>query len=366
MKGETTRWLKLAFGLVAAAGFVWLLARGLDPAALARAFSRLSVRAVLLALAFMAGAHALRIVRWWWMLRALEPDLPASACIRPFLASMAINNLLPLRAGDALRVLGFRRQLRSPAMRVLGTLVVERALDLVFLSGIFFVCLLGLPAGAFPPHFVTATVWLAGAGMAVLLASMLFLPAIGHLSGHAFRSLHERLPGRFLAGRRWPAALSRQGAHLTAALGIVRSTPRTLALLALSAVVWVCEGGAFVVLAEALMPGAAPLGPWLSLAAGTLATALPAAPGYVGTFDYFAALGFSAYGAAPETAVALALTVHALWVPLTAVGLACYWLPSAAGNSTASHPASSQPWNTTASPTCRTEGVKRRSPPSAK
>ena len=101
MKGGTTRWLKLAFGLIAAAGFVWLLARGLDPAALARAFSRLSVRAVLLALAFMAGAHALRIVRWWWMLRALEPDLPASACIRPFLASMAINNLLPLRAGTA-------------------------------------------------------------------------------------------------------------------------------------------------------------------------------------------------------------------------------------------------------------------------
>ena len=104
-------------------------------------------------------------------------------------------------------------------------------------------------------------------------APRLFLPAVGHLSGHAFRSLHERLPGRFLAGRRWPAALSRQGAHLTAALGIVRSAPRTLALLALSAIVRVCEGGAFVVLAEALMPGAAPKSPphwvccWLPSAA---------------------------------------------------------------------------------------------------
>ena len=68
-----------------------------------------------------------------------------------------------------------------------------------------------------------------------------------------------------------------------AALGIVRSTPRTLALLVLSAVVRVCEGGAFVVLAEALIPAAA-----------------------------------------------LALIVHALWLPLTAVVLACCWLPSAA------------------------------------
>ena len=33
---------------------------------------------------------------------------------------------------------------------------------------------------------------------------------------------------------------------------------------------------------------------------------------------------------------------------------------------TASHAASSHPWNTTASPTCRTDGARRRSPSSAK
>lgn len=323
-----TRWLKLAFSLAAAAGFVWLLARGLDPAALARAFSSLSVGAVLLSLAFMGCAHALRIVRWWWMLRALEPSLPVGACIRPFLAGLAINNVLPLRAGDAVRVLGFRRQLRSSAMRVFGTLIVERTLDFVLVSGIFFVCLLGLPAGAFPPHFVTAAAWLAGAAMVVLLVSMLFLPAIGRISGHAFQSFRERLPGRFLAGGRWTEALPRQGAHLAEALGVVRSTPRALALLALSALVWVCDGGAFVVLAAALMPDAAPLAPWLSLAAGTLAMGLPGGPGHIGTFDYFAALGFAAYGSSPEIAAALALTFHALWAPFTVVGLVCYWLPS--------------------------------------
>ena len=43
--------------------------------------------------------------------------------------------------------------------------------------------------------------------------------------------------------------------------------------------------------------------------------------------DYFAALGASAYGATPEAAAALALTVHALWVPVTAAGLLCYWAP---------------------------------------
>ncbi|KPK48900.1 MAG: hypothetical protein AMS22_14540, partial [Thiotrichales bacterium SG8_50] len=54
----------------------------------------------------------------------------------------------------------------------------------------------------------------------------------------------------------------------------------------------------------------------------TLATLIPSSPGYVGTFDYFAAQGIAAYGAAPEVSVAFALTVHAvLWAPLTAAGL---------------------------------------------
>ncbi len=83
----------------------------------------LSASVVVFALAVMAVAHAVRIVRWW-LLRTLEPSLPFGARVRPFLSSMAVNNVMPFRAGDALRVPGFRRQLRSPAMRVPGTLVV--------------------------------------------------------------------------------------------------------------------------------------------------------------------------------------------------------------------------------------------------
>ena len=322
MSSAKGRWLKLAVGCAATAGFAWLFARELDADALGRAFAGLSAPVVVLALAFFAVGVAVRLVRWWWMLRALEPGLPVGACIRPFLASMAVNNVLPFRAGDVLRVVGFRRQLRSPAMRVLGTLVIERALDVVVLSAVFFVCLLGLPDGALPRGVVVAAMWLAGAGMAAILAPMLLLPL--------FERFRERLPGRrFLAARPWTKAISRHGAPLVESLGLVRSLPRSLALCALSAVVWLCEGAFFAVVAAALGADSAPLGPWLSLSAGSLATAIPSAPGYVGTFDYFAAQGLAAYGAPPETAAAFALTVHALWwAPLTAVGLILYWLPA--------------------------------------
>ena len=318
MSSATARWLKLSIGLAATAGFVWLLAGEVDLEALGRAFAGLSVSTVLLALAFLAAGCALRIVRWWWMLRALEPTLPLGACAGPFLAGMAVNNVAPFRAGDALRVLGFRRQLRAPAMAVAGTLVVERVLDVAVLTGILFLGLLGLPDGAFPRGFVVTAASLAGAGIVAILALPLLVPVPGR-----FR---ERLPGRrFLAGRRWAQAVVRHGAHLAEALRLARAPRRMLALLGLSAAAWACEGAVFATVAAATRAGAEPMGPWFSLAAGTLATAIPSAPGYVGTFDWFAAQGLEAYGASAEVAAAFALTVHAvLWVPLTAAGL--FWL----------------------------------------
>ncbi len=80
----------------------------------------------------------------------------------------------------------------------------------------------------------------------------------------------------------------------------------------------------FATVAAGIRAGAEPMGPWFSLAAGTLATTIPSAPGHVGTFDWFAAQGLEAYGTSAEVAIAFALTVHAvLWVSTTAAGLFC-------------------------------------------
>ena len=113
-------WIKPVIGLAITVIFVWLLAHGLDVSALSHAFAELSLPLLVLALLFLSAGYTLRIVRWWWMLRVLEPSLSLKACVWPFLTSIAVNNVMPFRAGDALRVFGFRQQLRSPAVRVLG------------------------------------------------------------------------------------------------------------------------------------------------------------------------------------------------------------------------------------------------------
>ena len=52
-----------------------------------------------------------------------------------------------------------------------------------------------------------------------------------------------------------------------------------------------------------------------------MATLIPGTPGHLGTFDYFAVLGFSLYGIGRTDGASMALLIHLLlWLPVTLVG----------------------------------------------
>jgi uncharacterized membrane protein YbhN (UPF0104 family) len=97
----------------------------------------------------LAVGMAARTIRRWWMLRTFDRSLPLARCVRPFLASLTLNNTLPPRAGDMVRVVGLRGTLPASPGRVLGTLVIERVLDLLVLLVISFAAVLGA-ARVFP------------------------------------------------------------------------------------------------------------------------------------------------------------------------------------------------------------------------
>jgi uncharacterized membrane protein YbhN (UPF0104 family) len=292
---------------------VSLLARRVDWSEVQRMLAGADWRLLLLALLALAAGMGTRITRWWLMLRTREPTLPLSSCVRPFLASLALNNTVPLRAGDVVRVFGFRRTLKAPTAHVAGTLVLERLLDLLVLLSILFVCLIGT-AGVFPRPF------LVGAGIAGGVA-LLALGLLTFFPGGVTAALQGLVSGVF--GRRGRApAVSGAVAQLTESVGLLRYPGQAARLLGLTLVAWLFEGGVFASVMWSLDIDVSLAAAGLSLGAGTLATLLPSSPGYVGTFDYFTALGLTAYGASPVAATAFALLVHLLlWLPVTVVGL---------------------------------------------
>jgi len=307
-------WGRTLLGLIVAAGFVTLLARRVDWSEVERVLAGADWRILLVALLVLSADMGARVTRWWLMLRTLEPALSLSSCIRPFLASLALNNTVPLRAGDVVRVFGFRRSLGTPTAHVVGTLVLERLLDLLVLLAILFVCLLGT-TDVFPRPFLVGA-GLAGGAAFLALGVLTFFP--GTVAGAL-----QRLVARVFSRWKWAPAAAKAVTQLTASVGLLRYPGQAARLLGLTLVAWLLEGVVFACVMWSLQLDLGSAAAGLSLGAATLATLLPSSPGYVGTFDYFAALGLTAYGAARVAATAFALLVHlVLWVPVTVVGLA--------------------------------------------
>jgi uncharacterized protein (TIRG00374 family) len=313
-RSSSRRWLRIGVGWLVAAVFITLAFRRVSFDAVIAALATARSAPLLLALVAVAAGFTVRIVRWWWMLRALEPALPVRACVRPFLVSIAINNTVPLRVGDVVRAVGFRSTLRSSAMAVAGTLIVERLLDVVVLLGLLFAGLLALGHAVVPRPFVvvgSVVGVLAGTG----LLALIFLPA---LLRRTVAWVIERVP-------LVPALVRGRCLHLAEqlfdALLVLRPVSRTLTLLAATVLAWGLEGSAYACVAWSLGADGSLFAPWFALATGTLATMIPSSPGYVGTFDYFAVQGLTAFGASHVVALTFALVVHLLlWLPVTVVG----------------------------------------------
>lgn len=315
--GGARRWLRPVVGVLIAAAFMYLTLRRLEWSAIRDAWRSVAPAALVLGVLALAAGYTVRVVRWWWMLRVLDPALPLANCVRPFLASIAVNNTVPLRAGDFVRAFGFRGALRVPPAKVIGTLVVERVLDMFVLLALFFAGLVGVARGAVPAGFVAAGTVLFGLCLVGILTLV--------LAPRFVETLVARVLLGPLAGRAWASRVHGAAEQFFGTLTQVLTRGRALQLLGLSLLGWALEGGLYAAVAWALHSGGGALGPWFALATGTLATLLPSSPGYVGTFDYFAILGLTAYGATRTAAAAFALLTHfLLWLPPTLVGALCF------------------------------------------
>lgn len=293
--------LGIAVSLVA----IVLVLRSVNIGETIEVLKRADLRWVLVGAAFSTTDLAFRGLRWQRLIRPLAA-VPYLAMLGYLLIGYAANNVLPARLGELVRshYLGDREGVSRAS--ALGTVVVERVVDLVAVVAIATTALLVLSVRG-----VLAGAVLIGAGITGLFLVVLGLAIVAH-----------RLPGadRIAAVlRRWPR-LGELGRSLQGGLSVA-AQPRTVveALLA-SAAAWTCA-----ILALAAMGQA--LGLQLSMGAAALITsgvalagAIPAAPSNIGTFEAAAIAAGTTVGLAPESALALGVLSHAMILLVTSVG----------------------------------------------
>jgi glycosyltransferase 2 family protein len=250
------------------------------------------------ALAVIACNFALRGWRWHRIMRyAAIPHRTRDAFGLTLVGYMG-NNVLPARGGELLKIgiLGARTSARR--REVLGTVVVERALDAAVLAALFVVLTwAGVEGSA------------GGEGTAALAAAALAAAAIG-LAVY----LRLRRGGRF---ERFAAAI-RPVARASKLFARREGVP----LGALSLLIWGLDGFSFMLIGRSLGIGLDPLAAMGVIVLASLAAAVPAAPGYLGTFDAALLLGLNAAGVEGGSAVGVLLLARFMYfVPVTIAGL---------------------------------------------
>lgn len=260
-------------------------------------------------LALVAGSIGIdvliRTVRWQRLLAPIRA-VAFGHVLGYLLIGYLANNVLPARLGELVRshYLGDREGMSRSA--TLGTVVVERVVDTAVVVAIAALAIIVLNVRG----IVTGAVQ-AGAAVVALLIVMLAIGIAAH-----------RLPGAGMAAAwigRWPR-LGQAVGRLRGGLAVA-GRPRTLAeALILSVIAWGATMLAFAAAGQAvgleLRFGEAAL-----MSSGVaLASAIPAGPGYLGTYELAAFKIAEALGRPAEPAFAVALIVHVTIFLITSGG----------------------------------------------
>ncbi|RLS41802.1 MAG: UPF0104 family protein, partial [Planctomycetota bacterium] len=109
------------------------------------AFRSANYRLLPLLLVMLAAFYTLKAYRWKLLLSPLGEYRTWGDCFGPMLSGFAVNNVLPARIGEIVRVLVFARRTAQPIASVFTTVALERILDTLAILLLLGVGLVSLP-----------------------------------------------------------------------------------------------------------------------------------------------------------------------------------------------------------------------------
>jgi hypothetical protein len=288
-------------GVAVSAVFLWLAARGVELDLFWAALRDCQYVWLLPALAGLAVAVVIRSWRWQLLFQpATRPPLPAVT--RALLVGQLVNVVLPMRAGEAARIVVLHQEAGTSRAEALGTAVVERLYDVLALL------LLVLAASPFLPEVD----WLNRA--AALAAALLGLVLVGAVVVARFGDRPMRVAFAPLAAL---PVLTR--AHTDAAaerlvhgLGALHRPRLAAPAFLLSVASWLVLAVSNWLVLVAFDLGLGYEAGVLILVTTTLSLVIPSAPGGLGVFEAGGVVALRAFGVDDSSALSATIVLHAL------------------------------------------------------
>lgn len=308
------KWIGFALSAV----LLFLFLRGVDVKEMSEAFKSFRVIFLVPSLVIYLFSFVVRGVRWQILLKPLK-SISLSTSFVVLMISWMANNLLPARMGELVRAFVIGKKEGISASGSFATVVLERVLDGIVLVAFLLLCLL---AGGFSRQGE-------GGGMnpteVGIIAGGIFAGAFAFLFLlFARQSLALRIAGWFLKPLPVPLAQKIQGLleSFVSGLACLKSGWAFLWVMVLSVLVWVCEAGTLFFLFKGFSFALPPTASFFVLSILNLGILIPAAPGYVGTFEVFGSESLALFGIGKTLAKSFAVSAHAVqFIPVTILGL---------------------------------------------
>jgi hypothetical protein len=302
--------------LLISALFLYLAFRNVPLSDLGTALQRFDAWWLLPAFAISLLLQVFRAWRWQLELQPLARVGLGELWIVTSVAYMAIN-VLPARLGEVVRPWLLSRRTTVSISNVVGNLVIEKTMDSLV---ILFYILLGLMTTANLPEWVRRGASVPAVAAAVLVA----LVGLLYARGESFfeRWIVHYLPERFGAG------LLRVVKAIVDGMRILPNRRLLLAVFVVSLALWFLPILSSYVVMRAFdftVPFAAALIVFIFIGFGT---ALPQAPGMIGTYQYACILALALFDVPRADALAYGLVLNAIQL-VSLVGQGIVALPLA-------------------------------------
>ena len=302
---------QLLIGLLVSAFFIYLALPGLHLSEVAAALRTANYWWLIPGILVYFVGLGVRTWRWHFTLRHMK-QIPLRRLFPLTCIGYFGNNVYPFRAGEVIRSFLLRRSDGIPVSAGLATVFIERIFDgLTMLLFVF----LALPFVPMPTVYRNM----------VVVTTVLFLVATGVFVWAAVQPQRVETIYRWFSARLLPARVrpAIDGFYQRFILGLqsLSSGYDVVMIFATSILIWLLETLKYWFVMHAFPFTVSFIVLMLVNGIVNLATTLPSAPGYIGTFDVPGIAILSAFGIDPNLAASYIVTLHvALWVPVTLVG----------------------------------------------
>ena len=312
----STRQSRIAISLLISIFSLYLALRNVDIQEVRYAISESRWGFIALAFLFVIINNLIKSERWQILLTTAVRTIRFSKTFMVFMIGQMFNNLLPARFGELSRIMLMGgKELRYSF--VVGTLMVEKSLDVISYSLIILVTVLLIPI----PEWLNEPVYMVLAlSLFVLIALLIviyyrddLLQILKKLEGRFSMNLQSKINNFILTGMDSMEVFNNRG--------------EVLRLAFLTAAIW---GTALMInqlVISALglqLPITASL---LVLVALIIGISIPSLPGKIGIFEYSCVLSLSLFDVSASVAFSYGILLHIIvFSPPIIVGLISLWV----------------------------------------